>query len=214
MFAVGDWIMRYYPPVKKCKLDSLWVGPYLVVSLAGLAVGVQLQPASPIVFVHCQDISGLVSWINVAHPVGLLAPPILGASTVGRSTQNSQTTSIVPPVDRTLLSGGDSVDSGRPLPGSLLYNPEGSVVDVSSRACDCIVTFLPQEVLLVDTTSLHRFFMHHWMLALSALQQLLMRSIIVSRFCGMAQDRRRRSAIPGGRPDGFWRMLVSRGDIR
>ena len=38
-FAVGDWTMCYYPPAKKCKLDSPWVGPYLVVSLAGWAVG-------------------------------------------------------------------------------------------------------------------------------------------------------------------------------
>ena len=22
LFAVGDWIMRYYPPAKKCNLDS------------------------------------------------------------------------------------------------------------------------------------------------------------------------------------------------
>ena len=39
LFAVGDWIMRYYPPAKKCKLDSPCVGPYLFVSLAGWAVG-------------------------------------------------------------------------------------------------------------------------------------------------------------------------------
>ena len=56
LFAVGDWIMRYYSPAKKCKLDAPWVGPYLVVSLAGWAVGVQLQPDSPIILVHCQDL--------------------------------------------------------------------------------------------------------------------------------------------------------------
>ena len=167
LFVVGDWTMRYYPPAKKCKLDSPWVGPYLVVSLAGLAVGVQLQPASPIILVHCQDLkkiphpSGLVSWIDVALPEGLPAPPILGVSTVCRSTQNSHSTSIVPLEDRTLLSGGASVDSGWPLTGSLLYNPEGSVVDVSSGTRGSVVTFLPQDVLLVNTTnSLHPFFVH------------------------------------------------------
>ena len=35
LFAIGDWVMRYYPPAKKCKLDSVWVGPYLVMSLVG-----------------------------------------------------------------------------------------------------------------------------------------------------------------------------------
>ena len=56
----------------------------------------------------------------------------------------------MPPVNRTLLSGGASVDSGRPLPGSMLYNPEGSVIDVSSGTCGSVVTFLPQEVMMND----------------------------------------------------------------
>ena len=47
MFAVGDWT---YPPAKKCK--SPWLEPYLVVSLAGWAVGVQLHPNSPILMIH------------------------------------------------------------------------------------------------------------------------------------------------------------------
>ena len=40
VFAVGDWTMRYYPPAKKCKLDLPWLGPYLMLFLAGWAVGV------------------------------------------------------------------------------------------------------------------------------------------------------------------------------
>ena len=69
MFTIGDWTMRYYPPAKTCKLDSPWLGPYLVVSLAGWAVGVQLHPDLPILLVHCQDLKkiprprGLVSWM-------------------------------------------------------------------------------------------------------------------------------------------------------
>ena len=35
IFTIGDWTMRYYRPAKKCKLDSPWLGPYLVVSIAG-----------------------------------------------------------------------------------------------------------------------------------------------------------------------------------
>ena len=49
LFAVGDWVLRFYSPAKKCKLDSAWVGPYVVVSLAGWAVGIQLHPDSPII---------------------------------------------------------------------------------------------------------------------------------------------------------------------
>ena len=91
LFAVGDWIMRY-PPARKCKLDSPWVGPYLVVWLAGWSVGVQLQPDSPIILVNYQDVkkiphpSGLMLWIDVALMEGSPAPPILATSMVCRST--------------------------------------------------------------------------------------------------------------------------------
>ena len=55
-FAVGDWVMRFYTPAKKCNLDSSCIGPYLIVSLIGWALGIQKDPESPIVVVHCQDI--------------------------------------------------------------------------------------------------------------------------------------------------------------
>ena len=58
LFAVGDWVLRYYSPAKKCNLDSAWVGPYLVLSLAGWALGIQRHPDSPLILVHCQE-SGL-----------------------------------------------------------------------------------------------------------------------------------------------------------
>ena len=56
LFAVGYWVMRYYTPAKKCKLDSAWIGPYLIVSLIGWALGIQKDSGSPIVMVHCQDL--------------------------------------------------------------------------------------------------------------------------------------------------------------
>ena len=70
VFAVGDWTMRYYPPAKKCKLDSPWLGHYLVVAIVGWVIGVKLQPDSPIQMVHVQDLKkinrprGLVSWLQ------------------------------------------------------------------------------------------------------------------------------------------------------
>ena len=70
LFAIGDWVMRYYPAAKKCKLDSVWVGPYLVTSFIGWAVGIQKHPDSPVLLIHCQDVkkvpqpSGVMSWIK------------------------------------------------------------------------------------------------------------------------------------------------------
>ena len=85
---MGDWVLRYYSPAKKCKLDSAWVGPYLVVSLAGWALGTQRHPDSPPILVHCQDLkkiprpSGLMSWIEAPRPEGSPMIPVLGASTM------------------------------------------------------------------------------------------------------------------------------------
>ena len=94
IFTVGDWTMGYYPRGKKCKLDSLWLGSYLVVSLCGWAVGIQLQPDSTVLFVHCQDLKktpqprGPVSWLPAPDQ------PELGASTVAGSAFCSAASSV------------------------------------------------------------------------------------------------------------------------
>ena len=166
---VGDWALRYYSPAKKCKLDSAWVaiGPYLVVSLASWAVGIQLQPDSPIILVHCLGLkkiphpSGLVSWIDVAHPVGVPTFPVLGASMMGRTTQGSTSIAVLPPEEGAVLSEIASVKSV-PFPSeSRSCRPEVSGMDVSSAALSSAVVSFPQEVLLVDATSiLHPFSTH------------------------------------------------------
>ena len=77
--------MRFYTPAKKCKLDSPWIGPYLVVSLIGWAIGIQKAPESPIVIVHCQDIKkippppGAVSWLKTKTLSNTPSVMILGA---------------------------------------------------------------------------------------------------------------------------------------
>ena len=96
IFTVGEWTMRYYPlaKTKKCKLDSLWLGPCLVVSLCGCAVGVQLQPDSAVLFVHSQDLKkiprprSLVLWLPATDR------PELGASTVAGSASLSAPSSV------------------------------------------------------------------------------------------------------------------------
>ena len=74
LFAIGNWVMRYYPAGQKCKLDkldSIWAGPYLVVATLGWTVGIQRHPDEPVIFIHCQDVkkipqpSGVQSWIMI-----------------------------------------------------------------------------------------------------------------------------------------------------
>ena len=93
LFAVGDWVLRYYTPAKKCKLDSAWVGPYLVISITGWALGIQRDPSAPVIMVHCQDPKkvppppGAVSWLISKRLSGVPSVPILGASTMHHTSQ-------------------------------------------------------------------------------------------------------------------------------
>ena len=91
LFAIGDWVMCYYPAAKKCKLNSVWVGPFLVVSIIGWAVGIQKHPDLPVILIHCQDVkkvpqpSGMRLWIKSPHPVGAPTIPVLGTYFPGLS---------------------------------------------------------------------------------------------------------------------------------
>ena len=94
-FAKGDWVMRYYAPAKKCKLDSAWVGPYLVVSFMGWTIGIQKDAYSPIIMIHCQDAkkvprpAGAVSWLTSKENSIEPSVTVLGASTMPRTEPNS-----------------------------------------------------------------------------------------------------------------------------
>ena len=110
--------MRYYPPAKKCKLDSVWVGPYLVVSIVGWAVGIQKHPDLPVILLHCQDVnkvpqlSGMRSWIKTPRPVGAPKVPVLGASTVAHTSRGSPSIDVLPPDEGVVLADVDSVGGG------------------------------------------------------------------------------------------------------
>ena len=101
-FTVGDWVMRYYAPAKKCKLDSAWIGPYLVVSFMGWTIGIQKDPGSPIVMVHCQDAKkipaprGAVSWLKSKESSIRPSVIVLGASTMHRTVPSSLSITAVP----------------------------------------------------------------------------------------------------------------------
>ena len=123
LFAVVDWVLRYYSPEKRCKLDSAWVGPYLVVSLAGWALGIQRHPVSPIILVHCKDLknipwpNGLMSWIEAPRPEGAPTIPVLGASTMARTSQGSPSVAVLPLDEGAVLADVDSVGRAGSLSG-------------------------------------------------------------------------------------------------
>ena len=56
-FPIGCWTLRYYPPARKNKLCSPWIGPYKVIRAPmEWVVGIQLDADARIVYVHMDDL--------------------------------------------------------------------------------------------------------------------------------------------------------------
>ena len=155
--------MRYYPPANKCKLDSIWVGLYLVVSVVGWALGIQRHPDSPIVLVHCQDLkevpqpSGLMSWIEAPRPEGAPTIPVLGASTMAHTSQGSPSVAVLPPEEGVVLADVASVERTGSLSGSRADFPnvsglDGSGMEVSLTSLISTVVPFSSTVLQVDVS--------------------------------------------------------------
>ena len=56
-FPIGCWTLRYYPPARKNKLCSPWIGPYKIVRAPmAWVVGIQIDADARIVYVHMDDL--------------------------------------------------------------------------------------------------------------------------------------------------------------
>ena len=56
-FPIGCWTLRYYPPARKNKLCSPWIGPYKIVRTPmEWVVGIQVDADARIVYVHMDDL--------------------------------------------------------------------------------------------------------------------------------------------------------------
>ena len=54
---MGCWTLRYYPPARKNKLCSPWIGPYKIVHAPmEWVVGIQIDADARIVYVHMDDL--------------------------------------------------------------------------------------------------------------------------------------------------------------
>ena len=142
-FSVGDWVMRYYAPAKKCKLDSAWIGPYLVVSFMGWTIGIQRDPNSPIVMIHCQDAKkvpgppGAVSWLTSKESSIKPSVTVLGA-TMHRTRPSSLSLGSAPSNvevdvtgDRSARDCGVSITSSVDVSSATLISVHSGVVGAS-----------------------------------------------------------------------------------
>ena len=103
-------------------------------TLIGWALGIQKDSESPIVIVHCQDIKkvppppGAISWLSTKQSSAAPSVPILGASTMQRTSQNSPSLTVAALAEGTRIV---DVDSDHSVSSSL--DPSGvSGMDVTS----------------------------------------------------------------------------------
>ena len=162
-FAVGDWVMRFYTPAKKCKLDSPWIGPYLIVSFIGWSIGIQKEPESPVVVVHCQDIKkiqtplGAVSWLTSKESSIQPSVMILGASTMHRTLPSSLSITMAPSAEETVIADGESIRSV----SSSIDPSDLSQVDVTSVPLISVPSQVESQTVEIDSSCvIHPFYIH------------------------------------------------------
>ena len=78
-FPIGYWVLRYYPPARKNKLCSPWIGPYKIVRAPmEWVVGIQVDADARIFYVHMDDLKRCVppdptpSWPDVARGTSIV----------------------------------------------------------------------------------------------------------------------------------------------
>ena len=103
-FPIGCWTLRYYPPARKNKLCSPWIGPYKIVrGPMEWVVGIQLDADARIVYVHMDDLKRCATpdpeptWPDTARGTSVVvstrAPSTLALSDTTRSQNHPNITS-------------------------------------------------------------------------------------------------------------------------
>ena len=131
-------------------------------SLAGWAL--EIHPLSLYIVRTWKKIprsGGLVSWIEAPRPMGAPTIPVLGTSTMARTSQGSSSVAVLPPDEGAVLADVDSVGSAGCLSGSRADCLNASGMDVSSASRSSAVVPFSQTVLRIDVScDLHPFFVH------------------------------------------------------
>ena len=148
-------------------LDSAWVGPYLIVSIAGWELGIQREPDSSIVLVHCQDLKkipqpkGAVSWLEIPQPTGALTILFLGASTMNRTSQDSPSITVSPPDEGAVMADVDSAKSIDISAQSQAEQVQSEDMDVTSAPLiSALIPVEPPVLRVYISCVLHPFFNH------------------------------------------------------
>ena len=95
-FPIGCWTLRYYPPARKNKLCSPWIGPYKIVRAPmEWVVGIQVDADARIFYVHMDDLKRCAtpdpepSWPDTARGTSIVvstrAPSTFAPTDIARS---------------------------------------------------------------------------------------------------------------------------------
>ena len=120
-FPIGCWTLRYYPPARKNKLCSPWIGPYKIVRAPmEWVVGIQIDADARIVYVHMDDLKRCAppnpepTWPDTARGTSIVvstrAPSTLALSDVTSGRNIPDNTSHQP---RSSAHHPQSVTSGQ-----------------------------------------------------------------------------------------------------
>ena len=101
-FPIGCWTLQYYPPARRNKLCSPWIGPYKVVRAPmEWVVGIQLDADARIIYVHMDDLKRCAppdpepTWPDAARGTSVVvstrAPSTLALSDATRDRNSSVT---------------------------------------------------------------------------------------------------------------------------
>ena len=99
-FPIGSWTLRYYPPARKNKLCSPWIGPYKIVRAPiEWVVGIQVDANARIFYVHMDDLKHCAppdpepSWPDVERGKSIVvstrAPSTFAHTDIVRSQQST-----------------------------------------------------------------------------------------------------------------------------
>ena len=125
-FPIGCWVLRYYPPARKDKLCSPWIGPYKVVRAPmEWVVGIQVDADARIFYVHmdhlkrCMPPDPTPSWPEVARGTSIVLSTRAPSTAAQTTTDPPPTGSDRPPMsmsDQSMQSDIDGDDEVRAPP--------------------------------------------------------------------------------------------------
>ena len=118
-FPIGCWTLRYYPPARKNKLCSPWIGPYKIVRAPmEWVVGIQVDADARIFYVHMDDLKRCATpdpepsndaARGTSIVVSTRAPSTFAPTDIARSQKPPSSTSQQP---RSSAHHTDSISSG------------------------------------------------------------------------------------------------------